>query len=226
MQQNYYVKDSSSDYFNSYPSFGAGLGIYLYQRVYKWFGIQIGAEISAITTHYSGDKIFPDLAHRIGMTAYGTFTFPVLFNASYYFNGRHGLDISLGITPFTPFPGENMGIGVSVTECSFDGVCNDKGYYRFTLKHDIPSNISLYGKIGYNFLFKNKNILGVAIVGIYSGQPYAKGDYSVVLNDINGNEIEVESGYTSIRNTFIGLQFPYGFTMKKTLCMECKTTKE
>ena len=38
-----------SDDFRSYPSFGADLGVYMYQRIYKWFGIQIGAEYSALT---------------------------------------------------------------------------------------------------------------------------------------------------------------------------------
>lgn len=197
-----------SDSFHSYPSFGAGFGVYLYQRVYKWFGIQIGAECNAITSRYSKLEPFSTNTHGKGMTASGSFTFPILFNASYYFNEKHGLDISLGGAPLILFPGE-MGTDVRY----YNGVDNYSSY-RFTLELE-PFNFSLYGKIGYTFLFKNKNTLGVAVIGNCAISSYGKGFYAI---DMHGGT-KLEEGSTSIRNTYIGLQFSFGFTMKKLLCI-------
>ena len=198
--------EPQSDYFRSHPSFGAGLGVYMYQRVYKWFGIQIGAECSAISTCYSEIGAFSDYnmnGKRMAVT--GAFTFPILFNASYYFNEKHGLDISLGTAPLLRFPG-NLGMGMGY---------GDYAGYSFSLDNDVSLNIiNLYTKIGYNFLFKNKNTFGVAIIGSYTSQPYTKGYYSVLANDRM-----MESGRVSLRNTFIGIQFSYGFSMKKLLCV-------
>ena len=208
IQQNYYVKSSPSEYFRSYPSFGADLGVYLYQRVYKWFGIQIGAEYSATTICYKFD--YKDYnSTYMDYNSYGAFTFPILFNASYYFNEKHGIDISLGGAPLVLFAGDNgQGFGI--------GTINEYNSNRchFRLDNDTRFNFSLYGKIGYNFLLKNKNTLGVAIIGSYAAEPYMQGRYEIFID-----KIEVERGYTSIRNTFIGLQFSYGFTMKKLLCV-------
>ncbi|MCL2246038.1 MAG: hypothetical protein FWC10_02875 [Lentimicrobiaceae bacterium] len=207
IQQNYYTRSSPSEYLRSYPSLGADLGVYLYQRIYKWFGIQIGAEYSALTLIYGNTAKF-DAEHYVTMGYYGfgAFTFPILFNCSYYFNEKHGLDISLGGAPLLLFLGD---AGQSVTDGS-----SMKGIrHKTRLKNNNRYNFSLCGKIGYNFLFKNKNTLGVAIVGSYAAEPYANGNYHVDINDI-----EVEKGYLFLHNTFIGLQFSYGFTMKKLLC--------
>ena len=73
-------------------------------------------------------------------------------------------------------------------------------------------DISLYGKIGYRFLFENKNTFGIDIIGSYAFEPYAQGLYFVGKNGLD------EEGIASLRNMFIGLQFSYGFTMKKLLC--------
>ncbi len=207
IQQNYYIRSTPSDYLRSYPSFGADLGVYLYQRVYKWFGVQIGAEYNALTVCDGTAKLGDDNSISMDYYSLGAFTFPILFNASYYFNEKHGIDISLGGAPFILFAGE-QGYSVGL------GGREDGNYCEYRLDYDTPFNFSLYGKIGYNFLFKNKNTIGVAIVGSYAGKPYAEGKYYVVLNDR-----EIESGYTFLRNTFIGLQFSYGFTMKKLLCI-------
>ena len=201
IQQNYYIKSSPSEYFHSYPSFGTDFGVYLYQRIYKWFGIQIGIENSIFTYNYEYEewKEKEMLYYRSGML-----TFPILFNASYYFKGRHGLDISLGFAPLLLFPGGGMGItDIDIEE---DG-------YITSLSNSGRSNFNLYGKIGYDFLFKNKNTLGVAIVGSYAPEPYAEGTYY-----ISNKGTKVEEGKLSLYNTFIGLQFSYGFTMKKLLC--------
>jgi len=205
IQQNYPIRSSSSDYIRSYPSFGADLGVYLYQRIYKWFGVQIGAEYSALTLTYGNTAkfdVWKDIA--IEYYGFGAFTFPILFNCSYYFNEKHGLDVSLGGAPLLLFFGDSgQGIGNG----------NGKGGRHYIrLKNDTRYNFSLYGKIGYNFLFKNKNSLGVAIVGSYAAEPFANGYYYVTIN-----EVEVESGYLFLHNTFIGLSFSYGFTMKKLL---------
>jgi len=195
-----------SDYFRSHPSFGAGLGVYMYQRVYKWFGIQIGAESNVITACYSETGFFLDYYGTGGkkMAVTGAFTFPILFNASYYFNEKHGLDISLGTAPLLRFPG-NLGKAMGY---------EDPMGYGFSLDNDISlSIINLYAKIGYNFLFKNKNTLGAAIIGSYTAGSYTEGRYSV-----NVNGTRVERGNVSLRNTFVGMQFSYGFSMKKLLC--------
>jgi hypothetical protein len=207
VQQNYYARSSPSDYLRSYPSFGADLGVYLYQRIYKWFGVQIGAEYSALTLTYGNTAKFDAWNYvTMGYYGFGAFTFPILFNCSYYFNEKHGLDISLGGAPLLLFLGES---GQSVTDGS-----SMKGIrHKTRLENDTRYNFSLYGKIGYNFLLKNKNTLGVAIVGSYAAEPYANGNYYVTIN-----EIEVEKGYLFLHNTFIGLQFSYGFTMKRLLC--------
>ena len=195
-----------SDYFQSYPSFGADFGVYLYQRVYKWFGIQISAEYSALTVCDGATSNFSDnTSIEMSYYAFGAFTFPILFNASYYFNEKHGLDISFGGAPLILFVGE-AGWGVGMGNLG-------KNYWHYRLDYDTPFNFSLYGKLGYNFLLKNKNTLRVAIVGSYASKPYAQGRYYVLIN-----ETEEESGFTSLRNTFVGLQFSYGFTMKRLLC--------
>ena len=211
IQQKYYTRSSPSEYLRSYPSFGADLGVYLYQRIYKWFGIQIGAEYSALTLIYGNTAKF-DAGNYVTMGYYGfgAFTFPILFNCSYYFNEQHGVDISLGGAPFLLFLGES---GQSVSNGS-----SMKGIrHKTRLENDTRYNFSLYGKAGYNFLFKNKNTLGVAIIGNFAAEPYANGSYYVSIN-----EIEVEKGYLFLHNTFIGLQFSYGFTMKKLLCRSDK----
>ena len=210
IQQDYYIRSSPSDYLHSYPSFGADLGVYLYQRIYKWFGIQIGAEYSALTQTYGNTAKFhewKDIA--IDYYGAGAFTFPILFNCSYYFNEKHGLDISLGGAPLLLVYGDwGQGIGNG----------NGKGgRHHIRLENETNYNFSLYGKIGYNFLFHNKNTLGVAIVVSYASAPYANGNYNVTIN-----EMEVEKGYLYLHNTFIGLQFSYGFTMKKLLCTSNK----
>jgi len=200
-----YRHENLFDYIRSYPSFGADLGVYLYQRIYKWFGIQIGAEYNALTFRFGYTKDFADI-DKTYMKYYGggAFTFPVLFNASYYFNEKHGMDISLGgathcvIYPFTTH--EINPYGKNRWERCL--VKFEYSYYNF----------SLYGKIGYNFLFKNKNTLGMAIIGSYASNPYAKGFYFFTKYK------EDDVGYISLYNTFVGLQFSYGFTMKELLC--------
>jgi hypothetical protein len=207
-----------SDYIRSYPSIGAGLGVYLYQRVYKWFGIQIGAEYNHVTVCHSGTENFTKLFKKIVMTYCSEmFNFPILFNASYYFNEKHGLDISLGGAPLIMTqaldnpPSNSFNI--------IEGEYNENGdYYGFMLGDYPRFNFSLYGKIGYNFLFKKKNTFGVAIIGSYAVRSYAQGRYFVRIND----GTRVESGNASLRNIFIGLQFSYGFTMKKLLCIPVK----
>jgi len=204
-----------SEDFRSYPSFGADLGVYMYQRVYKWFGIQIGAEYSALTLRYSTTtNLTDDVSTYMDYYAFGAFTLPVLLNASYYFNEKHGIDISLGGAPLVLFAGD-AGQGVEF------GSGNGKCYFR--LENDTRCNYSLYAKIGYNYLFKNKNTLGVAIIGSYAAEPYAKGTYTTGKGEMTGDgnfSLIVDSGYTSLRNTFIGLQFSYGITMKKLLCTQ------
>ena len=221
IQQNYYKKDSPSDYIRSLPSFGGDFGVYLYQRVYKWFGMQFGIEYSALTSSCGNTANFSKEKDKyVDYYGFGGFTFPILFNVSYYFNGKHGLDISLGGAPLIlGFGDAGQGISVGVYEVDDNNGLNKVGRYKVRLENDTRYNFSLYGKVGYNFLFKNKNTLGVAIVGSYSAEPYAQGYYYIVKNELNGMEVEIERGYTSLRNTFIGLQFSYGFTMKKTLCV-------
>jgi len=210
IQQNYYIKSSPSEHFRSYPSFGADLGVYLYQRVYKWFGIQIGAEYSATTICYKFDYEEYNTTY-MDYNSYGAFIFPILFNASYYFNEKHGIDISLGGAPLVLFAGDaGQGFGIGVINMR-NGYSNNCCYFR--LDNDIRYNFSLYGKIGYNLLLKNKNTLGMAIIGSYAAEPYMQGKYEIFIDKMN-----VENGYTSLRNTFIGLQFSYGFTMKKLVC--------
>jgi hypothetical protein len=187
-----------------HPSFTFNIGVYLYQRIYKWFGIQIGAEYNATTMYYTENLEDNSKWTKMEYYATGGFNFPVLFNASYYFNEKHGMDISLGGAPLILLPSGGYG------STSHTG----EKIYRFNIRHENPFNFSLYGKIGYNFMFKNKNTVGVAIVGSYAKTPYAQGKYFV-----KENGIIIETGSTSLRNTFIGLQFSYGFTMKKLLCI-------
>jgi len=204
-----------SDYFRSYPSFGGDLGVYLYQRVYKWFGVQIGLEHSSLTVSYGGtENLTEDKSIYMDYYCFGAWTFPILFNASYYFNGKHGIDISFGGAPLILFAGE-AGWG-----CHFGSSYDkpDDGCY-FRLDTEQPFNFSLYAKAGYNYLFRNKNTLGIAIVCSFAHRPYVEGYYEITKN----NTI-VEHGYTSLRNTFVGLRFSYGFTMKKLLCNESITT--
>jgi len=199
---SFYVQ-APSEYFSPFPSFGTDFGVYLYQRIYKWFGIQIGIENSVFTYNYDYDEWNEKeiLYYRSGML-----TFPILFNASYYFKGKHGLDISLGFAPLLLFPGGGM--GMTAIDIEEDG-------YQTKLSNSGRSDFNLYGKIGYDFLFKNKNTIGVAIIGSYAPEPYSEGTYYVVHKGI-----EVEHGCLSLRNTFVGLQVSYGFSMKKTLCKE------
>jgi len=134
-QQSYYVRSSSSDYISSYPSFGSDLGVCLYQRIYKWFGIQICAEYSALTLTYGNTAKF-DVWKDITIDYYGfgAFTFPILFNCSYYFNKKHGLDISLGGAPLLLFLGDS-GQGIS------NG--NGKGgYHKIRLENDTRYNLN------------------------------------------------------------------------------------
>jgi len=207
--------EPQSDYFRSHPSFGAGLGVYMYQRVYKWFGVQIGIEYSHVCVSYSGTANFPEFSKGISMKYYtDMFIFPILFNASYYFNEKHGLDISFGGAPLiiskldAPYP---VGRAYNAGRGAYN---KDNDYCGFMLGNYPRFNFSLYGKIGYTFLFKNKNTLGVAIIGSYATESYAQGLYFVEKND----GTRIEEGNVSLRNTYIGLQFSYGFTMKKLLC--------
>jgi len=206
--------EPQSDYFRSYPSFGAGLGVYMYQRVYKWFGIQIGAEYSHVTIRYNITTNSPELSTGVSIKYYADmFTFPILFNASYYFSEKHGLDISVGGAPLImPLLDAPAPVGRSYNRG--DGIYNGNDYYGFVLGNYPRFNFSLYGKLGYNFLFKNKNTLGVAIVGSYATQSYAQGYYNAI---VSGQQKEYSR--VSLRNTFVGLQFSYGFTMKKLLCI-------
>ena len=203
-----------TQYLCSRPSFGADLGVYMYQRIYKWFGIQIGAEYSAITYRFSATNDFHDMYFpRMRYYSMGAFTFPVLFNASYYFNEKHGMDISFGgatLIFFTPYYSSGHSAEMPV---GYGGIMDS---YDWTTVQDSPYNFSFYGKIGYNFLFKNKNTLGVAIIGSYASKPYSKGYYFIEKTEDWYSK--VDGGYTSFRNTYIGLQFSYGFTMKKTMC--------
>jgi hypothetical protein len=210
-----------SEYFRSYPSFGAGLGVYLYQRVYKWFGIQIGVEYSHVSTCYNITTNSTELSTGTSMKYYtDMLTFPILFNASYYFNEKHGLDISLGGAPLIlPLIDAPAPIGRAYNRG--DGIYNGNDYYEFLLGNYPRFNFSLYGKIGYSFLFKNKNTFGVAIIGSYAAGSYAQGFYNTIIRGI-----DVESSSVSLRNTFIGLQFSYGFTMKKLLCIPDKSEIE
>ena len=202
-----------SEFFRSYPSFGADLGVYFYQRVYKWFGIQIGAEYSALTVRYGATTNLTDeISTFMDYYAFGAFSLPVFLNATYYFNEKHGIDISLGGAPLILFF-KDAGQGTT-----FGG---ENGKCHFRLENDTRCNYSLYAKIGYNYLFKNKNTFGVAIIGSYAAEPYAKGLYTTGKGERTAEgdfSLIVDSGYTSLRNTFIGLQFSYGFTMKKTMC--------
>jgi hypothetical protein len=173
--------------------------------------VQIGIEYSASTFCFGTTAKFSDeKSTYMDYYELGAFTFPILFNASYYFNEKHGLDISLGGAPLILFAGE-AGWG-----CSFGSSYEnpDDGCY-FRLDTEQPFNFSLYGKIGYNLLLKNKNTFGVAIVGSFAHRPYVEGYYEITKNNTT-----VEYGYTSLRNTFVGLQFSYGFTMKKLLCKQ------
>ncbi|NLJ83085.1 MAG: hypothetical protein GX330_08175 [Bacteroidales bacterium] len=207
--------EPQSDYFASSPSWGAGLGVHLYQRIYKWFGIQIGVEYNHVGISFGGTtnpaQYFKDIS-----TKYYTdiFIFPILFNASYYFNGKHGLDISLGGAPLIlPHLNAPEPVGISYSRIE-GGYSEEEDYWRFAIGNYPRFNFSLYGKIGYNFLFKNKNTLGVAIVGSYATESYAQGTYSVAKKE----GTKIESGHVSLRNTYVGVQFSYGFSMKKLLC--------
>ena len=203
--------ESLSDYFRSNPSIGTGLGVYLYQRVYKWFGIQVGAEYSLNTIYCGGTANFTELPMRM-MTFPDAFTFPVLFNASYYFNEKYGLNISLGGVPLI-LPPPSSSAHNSYT-LGYGKLNKDGDYCGFALGNEERFSFSLYGKIGYNLLFKNKNTLGMAITGSYATIPYGQGKYFVDMND----GTRVEDGSISLYNIFVGLQFSYGFTMKKLLC--------
>ena len=218
MIQNDNIKSSSSDYFSSYPSFGADLGVYLYQRIYKWFGMQVGLEYNAITIRYNiSDKLFGDEAIEMRYYVSGAFTFPIIFNASYYFNERHGLDISFGGATLILFARKG-GMGFDYRE---GGPVIGVRYGDFTLNnHYSPFNFSLYGKIGYNLLLKNKNTFGMAIIGSYAKYPYATGNYNIFDNG------KIEQGYISLHNTCVGLQFSYGFTMKKLVCVPTTSHEE
>lgn len=202
-----------SDYFRSYPSFGADLGVYLYQRVHKWFGIQIGAEYNAITYRCGTTKDFFDFDKKYtGYYSTGFFTFPILFNVSYYFNEKHGIDISLG-------GAFSLSDGFGGYSVEMPGELGNTNYCWLELLHDSYCNFSLYGKIGYHFLFKNKNTFGMAIVGSYATDAYSKGYYQIGRS-VDGT-YKIDGGRAYLRNTYIGLQFSYGFTMRKLLCRSC-----
>jgi len=208
IEPNNNMNNLSSEYFRSYPSLGGNFGVYLYQRIYKWLGMQIGVEYNAATITYRATADFTENSLNMDYYTWGAFTLPVLVNASYYFAGKHGIDISLGGAAFILFA-EDAGYGIG-----FGGNI-ESGHIKFRLDNDARCNYSLYAKIGYNYLFKNKNTFGVAIIGSYSMDSYAKGKY-----EVKNNGILVEEGYTSLKNSFIGLQFSFGFTMKKLICTE------
>ena len=198
------MEDDLLEYFRSYPSVGTDFGVYLYQRVYKWFGIQLGVEYNLTTVCYSY-KFDNDESKTVNMDYMnGGFSFPVSLNAFYYFNEKHGMDISLGgVSSFNWFTG---GLGGHRFKM---GSWEDGDYCSFGLD-PLFFSYSLYGKLGYNFLFKNKNTLGIAIIGHLVGS-YASGQYTVRKG------WEVDKGYTYSHNTSVGLQFSYGFTLKKSL---------
>ena len=200
------VGDDLSEYFHSYPSIGTDFGVYLYQRIYKWLGIQLGIEYNLATVCYSY-KFDNEESKTVNMDYMnGGFSFPIALNASYYFNEKHGLDISLGgVSSFNFFTG---GLGGHRFRM---GSWEDGDYCSFGLD-PLTFSYSLYAKLGYNYLFKNKNTLGIAIVGHLVGS-YASGKYTVRKG------WEIDNGNTSSHNTSVGLQFSYGFTMKKLLCV-------
>ena len=201
------VGDDLSEYFRSYPSVGTDFGVYLYQRIYKWLGIQLGFEYDLATVCYSY-KLENEDSKTVNMNYMNSgFHLPISLNASYYFNEKHGIDISLGGVPsFNWFTG---GLGGNRFKM---GSWKDGDYCSFGLD-PMSYNYSLYGKVGYNFLFKNKNTLGIAIIGHLVGS-YASGKYTVRKGG------EIDNGNTNSHNTSVGLQFSYGFSMKKTLCKE------
>ena len=220
LRPNYAIMSSPSKYFRSYPSLGADFGVYFYQRLYKWFGIQIGAEYNVLTFRFGGTKDFGFDNIYMKYYALGSFGFPILFNASYYFSKRHdyfsekhGIDISLGLVPWIRC-GSSDDEGYTIRR---DGYYSLDAYTLVFFGENPVFNFSLYMKIGYNFLFKNKNTLGVAIIGRYGIKPYAKG-YCFIRKE-EYLESKEEGVYTSLCNTYIGLQFSYGFTMKKRLCV-------
>ena len=216
-----YKTFKTSDDIRSYPSFGADLGVYMYQRIYKWLGLQIGAEYSALTMRYGTTTNFTDeTSTYMDYYAFGAFTLPVFLNMSYYFNEKHGIDISLGGAPLVLFF-RDASQGVQF------GNDNDKCYLK--LENDTRCNYSLYAKIGYNYLFKNKNTFGVAVIGSYSAEPYAKGTYTTGKSSMTGDgnfAVIVNGGSISLRRTFVGLQFSYGFTMKKLVCVPTTSHEE
>jgi hypothetical protein len=201
------VGDDLSEYFRSYPSIGTDFGVYLYQRIYKWLGIQLGVEYSLATVCYSY-KLENEDSKTVNMNYMNSgFHLPISLNASYYFNEKHGLDISLGGVPsFNWFTG---GLGGNRFRT---GSWEEGDFCSFGLD-PMSYNYSLYGKVGYNYLFKNKNTLGIAIIGHLVGS-YASGKYTVRKG------VKIDKGDVNSHNTSIGLQFSYGFSMKKTLCKE------
>jgi hypothetical protein len=181
----------------------------MYQRVYKWFGIQIGVEYNMLTMRDDVTIFEKSKPRWKKYYSSGGFTFPLLLNASYYFNERHGMDISLG-GALLILPSNIATGGFVQTRHPYE----KDGIYGYRYDHETPFNFSWYGKIGYQFMFTNKNTLGVALVGSYAKVAYAESKYFIYLN-----RKSVSLGYSSLRNTFIGLQFSYGFTVKKLLCV-------
>jgi hypothetical protein len=199
------VGDDLSEYFRSYPSVGTDFGVYLYQRIYKWLGIQLGIEYNLATVCYSY-KFDNEDSKTVNMNYMNSgFHLPISLNASYYFNKKHGMDISLGgVSSFNWFTG---GLGGHRFRM---GSWEDGDYCSFGLD-PMSYNYSLYIKLGYNYLFKNKNTLGIALIGHLVGS-YADGKYVVRKGE------KIDTGNTNSHNTSVGLQFSYGFTMKKLLC--------
>ena len=200
--------NGTSEYLQGHVSVGGEFGAYLYQRIHKWLGLYIGIEYSASTYCFSSKKSSRYKEFLIDYYEFGAFTFPILLNYSYFFDDKNGLDISLGVAPLLLFLGDT-GTGYTF---GAGGEESDPTKIHFRVRVDTETryNASLFFKIGYKQLLKNQNTWGISLIGSYSAEPHAEGNYDVRM----GTQL-IEEGWTKLYNSYIGIQLSYGFSLIK-----------
>lgn len=200
--------NGNSEYLPGHVSLGGELGAYLYQRIHKWLGLYIGIEYSDSTYCFSSTGVFEHKDKTFDYYEFGAFTFPILLNYSYFFKNKHGLDISLGVASLLLFAadaGNGYGFGAGGEESD-----PTKIHFKVRVDTETRYNASLFFKIGYKQLLKNQNTWGISLIGSYSAEPHAEGNYDVRM----GTQL-IEEGWTKLYNSYIGIQLSYGFSLIK-----------
>ncbi|MDP4686478.1 MAG: hypothetical protein NWR97_05390 [Salibacteraceae bacterium] len=213
--------------FSSSASNSMQFGIGYYQPLKYRFGFSLSPQFRVFGYRIEDISFFEDPlsgdieTSKFGETHYDLhFALPLMFVKQLVVRDRHFLNVGvgLGFNYLTRKPIESIAIIQTATDSSGSFYANE---LRFSEHAQWAIDYRL--ELGYQYMLKSQNTIGLSVFGSYSGYKTINGNYYAQLNETNYSSGSINQ---TLANIGAALTFGYTFKQKRLDTLEFRNIKK